>query len=110
MPAIRRPLSLGRLLGETFGIYRHNFLLFLGISAVPNAALLLILILFDRTLGTIWDGVGLLRDLGSSSHDSCKCACSFHSYRGYHLRGIGYLPGAAHQHQKLFFPRFRQGA
>jgi len=63
MPAIRRPLSFGRLLGETFGIYRHNFLLFLGISAVPNAALLLILILFDRTLGTIWDGVGLLGTL-----------------------------------------------
>jgi hypothetical protein len=63
MPAIRRPLSLGRLLGETFDIYRRNFLLFLGISAIPNAALLLILILFDRTLGTIWDGVGLLGTL-----------------------------------------------
>jgi hypothetical protein len=32
---------LGRLLDETFDIYRHNFLLFLGISAIPNAALLL---------------------------------------------------------------------
>src|SRR6476646_11962949 len=60
MPAIRRPLSLGRLLGETFDIYRRNFLLFLGISAIPNAVLLLILILFDKTLGTILDGVGIL--------------------------------------------------
>src|ERR1041385_1993146 len=60
MPAIRRPLSFGRLLGETFDIYRRNFLLFLGISAIPNGVLLLILILFDRTLGTIWNGVGIL--------------------------------------------------
>ncbi|MBZ5493104.1 MAG: hypothetical protein LAO76_19485 [Acidobacteriia bacterium] len=60
MPAIRRPLSLGRLLAETFDIYRHNFLLFLGISAIPNGVLLLILILFDKTLGTIRNGVGIL--------------------------------------------------
>jgi hypothetical protein len=59
MPAIR-PLSLGRLLNETFDIYRRNLLLFLGISAIPNTALLLILILFDKTLGTILDGVGIL--------------------------------------------------
>jgi hypothetical protein len=64
MPAIRRPLSLGRLLGETFDIYRRNFLLFLGISAIPNAVLLLILILFDKTLGTMLDGVGILEFLG----------------------------------------------
>jgi len=60
MPAIRRPLSLGRLLAETFDLYRHNFLLFLGISAIPNGVLLLILILFDKTLGTIRNGVGIL--------------------------------------------------
>ena len=60
MPARLRPLSLGRLLGETFDIYRRNFLFFLGISAIPNAVLLLILILFDKTLGTIWDGIGIL--------------------------------------------------
>jgi len=35
-----RPLSLGQLLDETFNIYRRNFLLFAGISAVPNIALL----------------------------------------------------------------------
>jgi hypothetical protein len=63
MPAVR-PLSLGRLLNETFNIYRRNFLLFLGISAIPNGALLLILILFDKTLGTIRDGVGILGSLG----------------------------------------------
>ncbi|HZE23720.1 MAG TPA: hypothetical protein VE054_06995 [Blattabacteriaceae bacterium] len=60
MPAIRHPLSLGRLLAETFDIYRHNFLLFLGISAIPNGVLLVILILFDKTLGTIRNGVGIL--------------------------------------------------
>ncbi len=37
-----RPLSLGKLLDETFNIYRRNFLLFVGISAVPNIALLLL--------------------------------------------------------------------
>jgi uncharacterized membrane protein YdcZ (DUF606 family) len=58
MPAILRPLSLGLLLDETFDIYRRNFLLFLGISAIPYGALLLILILFDKTLGTILDGIG----------------------------------------------------
>lgn len=56
MPAI---LSLGSLLNETFGIYRRNFLLFLGISAIPNGMLLLLLIMFDKTLGTIRDGVGI---------------------------------------------------
>jgi len=35
-----RPLSLGALLDETFIIYRRNFLLFAGISAIPNLALL----------------------------------------------------------------------
>lgn len=37
-----RPLSLSQLLDETFNIYRHNFLLFIGISALPNLALLLL--------------------------------------------------------------------
>jgi hypothetical protein len=35
-----RPLSLGQLLDETFNIYRKNFLLFVGISAVPTLILL----------------------------------------------------------------------
>jgi hypothetical protein len=41
-----RPLSLGKLLDETFNIYRRNFLLFIGISAIPN----LILLVFQLTL------------------------------------------------------------
>ncbi len=55
-----RPLSLGQLLNKTFNIYRRNLLLFLGISAIPNGVLLLVLILFDKTLGTIWNGIGVL--------------------------------------------------
>ena len=39
-----RPLSLGKLLDETFDIYRHNFVLFAVISAVPNIAFFLVLI------------------------------------------------------------------
>lgn len=41
-----QPLSLGKLLDETFNIYRRNFALFIGISAVPNLALLLLKFLF----------------------------------------------------------------
>ena len=41
-----QPLSLGKLLDETFNIYRRNFLLFIGISAIPNIALLLLKIVF----------------------------------------------------------------
>ena len=42
-----RPLSLGGLLDETFNIYRRNFLLFVGISAVPNLTLLLLQLLLE---------------------------------------------------------------
>ena len=42
MPHTLQPLSLGKLLDETFNIYRRNVLLFLGISAVPNIALLVL--------------------------------------------------------------------
>ena len=37
-----RPLSLGKILDETFDIYRHNFVLFIGISIIPNLVLLLL--------------------------------------------------------------------
>ena len=37
-----RPLRIAELLDYTFDIYRRNFLLFLGISAVPNTASLLL--------------------------------------------------------------------
>jgi hypothetical protein len=37
-----RPRSLGTLLDNTFDIYRNNFLLFVGISVIPNGTLLLL--------------------------------------------------------------------
>jgi hypothetical protein len=43
-----RPLSLGQLLDETFNIYRRNFLLFVGISAIPN----LVLLVFQLAVAT----------------------------------------------------------
>ncbi len=43
-----RPLSLGQLLDETFNIYRRNFLLFVGISAIPN----LVLLVFQLSFAT----------------------------------------------------------
>jgi hypothetical protein len=35
-----RPLSLGEILDRTFSLYRGNFLLFLGITAIPNLLIL----------------------------------------------------------------------
>jgi hypothetical protein len=35
-----RPLSLGEILDRTFSLYRKNFLLFLGISAIPHSLIL----------------------------------------------------------------------
>jgi len=35
-----RPLSLGEILDRTFSLYRSNFLLFLGIAAIPQLAVL----------------------------------------------------------------------
>ncbi len=35
-----RPLSLGEILDRTFSLYRQNFLLFLGITALPNLLVL----------------------------------------------------------------------
>jgi len=47
MPHTLQPLSLGKLLDETFDIYRRNILLFLGISAIPNIALLVLQIVLS---------------------------------------------------------------
>jgi Membrane domain of glycerophosphoryl diester phosphodiesterase len=40
MPSELRPLSLGELLDRTFFLYRNNFTLFVGITALPNLVLL----------------------------------------------------------------------
>jgi hypothetical protein len=42
-----RPLSLSQVLDETFDIYRRNWLLFVGISALPNLVLLLLQIALE---------------------------------------------------------------
>jgi hypothetical protein len=41
MPASLRPLTTGQLLDRTFQVYRQNFMLFVGIAAVPEVVLLL---------------------------------------------------------------------
>src|SRR2546425_4825838 len=35
-----RPLSIGELLDRTFSLYRRNFLLFVGIAAIPHLLVL----------------------------------------------------------------------
>ncbi|MFI5103353.1 MAG: hypothetical protein ACHP79_00390, partial [Terriglobales bacterium] len=63
------PLSLGKLLDETFNIYRRNFLLFVGISAVPNLVVLLLQLVVtlpaagDQKLETIGAVFGILGTL-----------------------------------------------
>lgn len=55
MPALDlRPLSLGELLDRTFFLYRRNFLLFVGIAAIPYGilvALVLVFVLLSRFAG-----------------------------------------------------------
>jgi hypothetical protein len=55
-----RPLSLGELLDRSFFLYRKNFLLFVGITALPHLVLLAFQLAgvgLQRTLGT---GLGVL--------------------------------------------------
>jgi predicted secreted protein len=54
MPASLRPLSTGQLLDRTFQTYRQNFMLFAGISALPNACVLVLqlaLLIFSKRNG-----------------------------------------------------------
>src|ERR1700684_59711 len=37
-----RPLNLGEILDRTFTLYRRNFLLFIGISAIPHVLVLVL--------------------------------------------------------------------
>lgn len=46
-PAELRPLSLGELLDHTFSLYRHHFLLFVGLMAAPYLLLLGVTLLLD---------------------------------------------------------------
>jgi hypothetical protein len=50
MSASLRPLTTGQLLDRTFHIYRQNFILFAGISALPHAFLLVLQL---STLGVV---------------------------------------------------------
>jgi hypothetical protein len=60
-----RPLSLGQLLDETFNLYRRNFLLFVGISAVPNIALLLLQLGLDLAGGSDAGTIAFSSSVGS---------------------------------------------
>jgi hypothetical protein len=66
-----RPLSLGELLDNTFDIYRRNFLLFLGISAIPNCTLLLLQLAVVGT-GTTTAGASQLQATGLGALPSAE--------------------------------------
>lgn len=55
-----RPLSLGQLLDQTFNIYRTNFVLFIGISSVPNIALLALQFGFSGIISVDRKEVGIV--------------------------------------------------
>jgi Membrane domain of glycerophosphoryl diester phosphodiesterase len=46
-----RPLSLGEILDRTFSLYRRNFLLFIGITAIPQ-----LMVLAFNLAQTLWKG------------------------------------------------------
>ena len=54
-----RPLSLGELLDRTFFLYRRNFLLFLGIGALPYSLLLVVGLAFGLMAGLARVGGGV---------------------------------------------------
>lgn len=60
MTHILRPLSLGQLLDQTFNIYRSNFVLFVGISSIPNIALLALQFGFSGIAGLNPKEVGIV--------------------------------------------------
>jgi hypothetical protein len=64
MPHTLRPLSLGKLLDETFDIYRTNFVLFIGISAIPNLALLAFQFGFSGIISVDRKEVGIATVIG----------------------------------------------
>ena len=53
-----RPLSTGEILDRTFTLYRQNFLLFLGISAIPHV---LVLVLNLARVSITFSGSSLTR-------------------------------------------------
>ncbi|HEY7401954.1 MAG TPA: hypothetical protein VIB39_00400 [Candidatus Angelobacter sp.] len=64
MARVLRPLSLGQLLDETFNLYRRNFLLFVGISAIPNLALLALQLIAEVAGSNARGAVELTSSLG----------------------------------------------
>jgi hypothetical protein len=64
MPHTLRPLSLGQLLDQTFNIYRTNFVLFIGISAIPNLAWLALQLGFGGIISFDQKEVGIITLIG----------------------------------------------
>jgi hypothetical protein len=69
MPLTPRAISLGKILQESFTIYRDHFVMFLSISAIPNLALLALRLglkkfPLERTYASDW--IGPLAELGVS--------------------------------------------
>ena len=58
-----RPLPLGQLLDETFNIYRRNFVLFVGISAIPHLVILVFQLGQVMVIGSGSAGIAILSSL-----------------------------------------------
>src|SRR5690348_16253067 len=59
-----RPLTLGEILDRTFTLYRRHFLLFVGISAIPQTLVLALnvisLLLANKRAAGVVPGVGIV--------------------------------------------------
>src|SRR5689334_14648583 len=53
MVTVLRPLSTSELLDRTFHLYRNNFLVFLGITAIPQLIVLALRLWYAATLTTV---------------------------------------------------------
>jgi hypothetical protein len=64
MQPLLRPLSLGEILDRTFQFYRKDFVLFIGISAIPQLVVLVIRIFSVTIRGTGSIGIAAVAGLG----------------------------------------------
>lgn len=70
-----RPLSIGELLDRTFSLYRRNFLLFIGISAIPH-----LLVLAFQLAQLAFTSTGLTVTPGSATGFSTGGVLSFFAF------------------------------
>ncbi|HEY2548416.1 MAG TPA: hypothetical protein VGI46_20250 [Candidatus Acidoferrum sp.] len=88
-----RPLSIGELLDRTFSLYRRNFLLFVGISAIPHLFVLAVK-LAQVSVMPVATGPGRFPQASDSLVGSPGISGSFAAYGAIALLGVFVYLGA----------------